>query len=120
MAGMDAMLASPMMMESHWTWPKHWALPTITGVEDLVGTVLGHGAGDDPALGVVAVELDDHVALGLLIAVGQQALGDHRLSCRLAADDLRLALGGVDAADLGGLHLHGGVLAPGRPRSWGS
>ena len=24
-------LASPMMMESHCTWPKHWLLPTITG-----------------------------------------------------------------------------------------
>ena len=31
MAGMERMLAWSMMMESHWTWPKHWALPTIWG-----------------------------------------------------------------------------------------
>lgn len=30
-AGMDSMWAWPMMIESHWTWPKHWLLPTITG-----------------------------------------------------------------------------------------
>ena len=31
MAGMDLTLAVPMMMESHWTWPKHLALPAIRG-----------------------------------------------------------------------------------------
>ena len=78
-------------------------------VEDLVGTVLGHAAGDDAAAGVVAVELDTHIALGLLSAVGQQALGDHHLAAGFA-EEVRLALGGVDAADLDRLHLHGGVL----------
>lgn len=31
MAGMDSMWACPMMMESHCTWPKQAALPTILG-----------------------------------------------------------------------------------------
>ena len=42
-----------------------------------------------------------------LMAVGEQAFGDDALGI-LAADDLRVALGGVDAADLHGVHL----LAP--------
>ena len=80
------------------------------GAENLVAVVLGHGAGDDPALGVVAVELNLHVALGQLPAVGQQALGDHHLAARLA-DELGGAVGGVDAPDLDGVHLHGAALA---------
>ena len=40
----------------------------------------------------------------MLLAVGEQALRDDSLGV-LAADDLRLAHGGVDAADLYGFHL---------------
>ena len=41
--------------------------------------------------------------------MGHEPLGDHGLSI-LAADDLSLTLGGVDAPDLDGLHLDGGAL----------
>ena len=30
-SGTELILACPMMMESHWTWPKHLALPTTQG-----------------------------------------------------------------------------------------
>ena len=43
------------------------------------------------------------------MAVGEQALGDDALGI-LAADDLRVALGGVDAADLHGVHLDARAL----------
>ena len=79
-------------------------------VEHLMRTVLRHGAGDNTALGVVAVELDGHVALSHLIAVGQQALGDHHLAAGLT-EEVGLTFGGVDAPDLDGIHLHGGILA---------
>ena len=79
-------------------------------VEHLMGTILRNRAGDDPALGVVAVELDGHIALGHLVTVGQQTLGDHHLAAGLA-EEIGLPLGGVDAPDLNGVHLHGGILA---------
>ena len=78
-------------------------------VEHLTGGVLRHGAGDDPALGPLAVELDGHVALGGLGPVGQQALRHHHLAAGLAVE-LGVPQGGVDAPDLDGVHLHGGVL----------
>ena len=45
----------------------------------------------------------------MLFAVSEKALGDDGLGA-LAADDLRLAHGGVDAADLHGLHLDARAL----------
>ena len=78
-------------------------------MEHLLALVLGHGPGDDPALGILAVELDEHVALGLLPAVGQQTLRDHHLAALIAVKT-GVALGGVDAANLDGVHLHGGVF----------
>ena len=74
------------------------------GAKDLLGLVLRNRAGNDAATGVLAVEFDLHVALGKLLAMRQQPFGDDGLGA-LAADDLRLAHGGVDAADLNGLHL---------------
>ena len=47
--------------------------------------------------------------LGVLFAVSEKALGDDGLGA-LAADDLRFAHGGVDAADLHGLHLDARAL----------
>ena len=79
------------------------------GVEDLLGFILRDRAGDDAAARIFAVELDLHVALGVLFAVSEKALGDDGLGV-LAADDLRLAHGGVDAADLHGLHLDARAL----------
>ena len=79
------------------------------GIEDLGGGALGNRPGDDSPLGPLAVELDDHVALGVLLPMGQEALRHHGLG-PLAADDLRLAEGGVDAPDLGGLHGDGSAL----------
>ena len=80
------------------------------GAEYLMGLVLRHGAGDDAALGIAAVELDVHIALRRLAAMGQQALRHHHLAAGLA-EEVRLPLGGVNAADLDGVHLHGGVLS---------
>ena len=74
------------------------------GVEDLLRFILRDGAGNDAAARIFTVEFDLHVALGVLLAVGEQALRDDSLGV-LAADDLRLAHGGVDAADLYGFHL---------------
>ena len=79
------------------------------GIEELAGLVLRDGAGNDAPAGIFAVEHDLHVARGLLMAVGEQALGDDALGI-LAADDLRVALGGVDAADLHGVHLDARAL----------
>ena len=70
MAGMDWTLPLPMMMESHWTWPKQGGIALHVGVEHLTGVALGHAAGDDPGLGVVAVEDDVHIGVGGLIPVG--------------------------------------------------
>ena len=78
-------------------------------MEDLLGLILRDRAGDDAAARIFAVELDLHVALGVLFAVSEKALGDDGLGA-LAADDLRLAHGGVDAADLYGLHLDARAL----------
>ena len=80
----------------------HW-------VEHLLGIILSNGTGNDAALGILAVKLDMHIALGLLLAVGQQALGDHHLAALLTVKT-GVALGGVDAANLDGVHLHGGVF----------
>ena len=60
------------------------------GVEDLLGLILRDRAGDDAAARIFAVELDLHVALGVLFAVSEKALGDDGLGV-LAADDLRFA-----------------------------
>ena len=60
------------------------------GIEELAGLVLRDGAGNDAPAGIFAVEHDLHVARGLLMAVGEQALGDDALGI-LAADDLRVA-----------------------------
>ncbi|CAN4051266.1 IS66 family transposase, partial [Dysosmobacter welbionis] len=79
------------------------------GAEHLGGLVLGHRPGDDPALGVLTVQLDDHVAVRHLAAVGQQPLCDDGLG-PLAADDLGVPLGGVHAPDLHRVHLDGGAL----------
>ena len=68
------------------------------GIEELAGLILRDGTGNDAPAGIFAVEHDLHVARGLLMAVGEQALGDDALGI-LAADDLRVALGGVDAAE---------------------
>ena len=79
------------------------------GIEHLTGGALGHGPGNHPATGTVPIQRDLHVAFCHLITVGHEPLGDHGLSI-LAADDLSLTLGGVDAPDLDGLHLDGGAL----------
>ena len=66
------------------------------GVEDLLGLILRDRAGDDAAARIFAVELDLHVALGVLFAVSEKALGDDGLGV-LAADDLRFAVLSDDA-----------------------
>ena len=78
-------------------------------VEHLAGAVLSHGPGDHPAPGVLAVELDGHVAFRGLVPVGQQALRDYHLAAGLTVKP-GVPQGGVDAPDLDGVHLHGGVL----------
>ncbi len=79
------------------------------GAEDLLRLVLRHGAGDHAAAGVFAVELNLHIALGDLAAVGEQTLGHDGLGI-FAADELGVALRGVDAANLHGVHLDRGAL----------
>ena len=79
------------------------------GTKDLLRFVLRNGAGDDAPSGVLAVELDDHVGFGVLMTVGEQTLGDDSLGV-LAAHQLRIASGGVDAADLNGFHLDARTL----------
>ena len=79
------------------------------GIEHLGGVVLGHGPGDHPALGVLALQVDLHIALRRLIAVGQQPLGDDGLAAG-GADNLGVPLGGVHAPDLDRVHLDGGAL----------
>ena len=79
------------------------------GVEDLDRVVLGHGPGDDPAGGVLARQDDVHLRLGGLAAVGEELFGDDGLAAG-PYHDLGVALGGVHAPDLGGLHVDGGAL----------
>ena len=80
-----------------------------TGIEDLVGGVLRHRAGNHPAPGTFAIQIDFHIAFGHLVAMGEQPLGYHGLGI-LAADNLGITLGGIHAPDLGGIHLNGGTF----------
>lgn len=68
-----------MMIESHCTWPKHLLLPTTTGWKICLDSSCATRAGDDAAARIFAVELDLHVALGVLFAVSEKALGDDGL-----------------------------------------
>ena len=77
------------------------------GVEDLHRLILGHGAGDHPGLAAGAVEVDVHLALGLLAAVGQELLLDDDFGV-LPHHGPGVALGVVHAPDLAGLQGHGG------------
>ena len=65
--------------------------------------------GHHPAVGPLAVQNDLHIALGGLLPVGEQLLGDDGLGV-LPHHDFRLPLGGVHAADLGALQIDGGPL----------
>ena len=80
------------------------------GVEHLAGVILGDGAGDDVRAGIIAVEVNGEVRLRVLMAVRHDLfLDDERGAVRQVG--LRVAVCGVDALDLGRLHLHVGVLA---------
>ena len=74
------------------------------GVEDLYRVILGDAAGNDLCGGIGAVQDDLHVAVGQLISVRHQSLGQYQLRACLY-DCHRLALGGVYAADLYHFHL---------------
>ena len=76
-----------------------------TRAEHLHGVVFRNASGDHAAAGVLAVELNDHIGLGALTAVGEKALGNDDVRI-LAADDARIAPRGVDAADLTHVHLY--------------
>ena len=80
------------------------------GMEHLPGVLLCHAAGDDPGLGVMAVEDNIHIGVGRLVAVGHQLLGQHDLAVIPFGYDLGVALGGVHTADLAGVHDHSGAL----------
>ena len=98
-------------------------------VEHLTGGILRYRAGDDTALGPLAVELDGHVTFGGLGPVGQQALRHHHLAAGLASVMASIAgilfcsrigivttssgngyeMTAVAACVLGGISLTGGV-----------
>ena len=78
-------------------------------IEHLHGLVLRHRAGHHLGLGPLAVEDDLHLALGKLLSVGEQALGDDGLRPGGALHP-GVPLGGVHALDLDGLQLHAGPL----------
>ena len=80
------------------------------GVEHLGGVILGDRARDDVRARLIAVKVDGEVRLRVLMAVGHDLfLDDERRT--VGQMRLRVADGGVDALDLGRLHLHVGVLA---------
>ena len=79
------------------------------GVKHLHGVVLSHRPGDHLGTGSLSLHDDLHFALGKLVAVGKQTLGDHRLGAHLHLH-LGVAAGGVHATNLHRLQLHGSAL----------
>ncbi len=79
------------------------------GVEGLAGLVPGDGAGDHMGAAVLAGKIHIKVGLGELVAVGHELFVDDQRGA-VAEHRLGLAVGGVNTLDLGGLHLHVGVL----------
>ena len=73
------------------------------GIENLHGCILSNTSGYNSALAVLTVENDFHIALGKLLTMGLEALGDNGFRAGAAGDD-SVALGGVNALYLGGVH----------------
>ena len=79
------------------------------GEEGLRGVILTDGAGEDSCGRILAVEEDIDLRFRGLRAMCEQTFRENDLSV-FADMDLGVAVGGVDAADLGHIHFHGSAF----------
>ena len=79
-------------------------------MKHLTRSAFGYTAGRDAAFGVLSVEHDVHIGMSALAAMGQQTFHNHSFG-PVGAFKASIAFGGVDAADLGSVHLHGSAFS---------